>query len=85
MLRLALSQLAGRRTSAFPCARVINGLSRPGCRLLASSYDPHQLLGVKPGAGPEELKAAYRKQAMKHHLDRGGDPDTFKQISEAYS
>ena len=60
---------------------------RPGCqtRLLATSYDPHQLLGVKPGATLEELKAAYREQAMKCHPDRGGDPDKFKQISEAYS
>ena len=80
MMRLALSQLSGRR-AAFPSAR-----SRPGLiRLLATSYDPHQLLGVKPGASPEELKAAYRKQAMKYHPDRGGDPDKFKQISEAYS
>ena len=77
MLRLALSQLAGRR--------IRPGLIRPGCRLLATSYDPHQLLGVKPGASPKELKAAYRKQAMKYHPDRGGDPDKFKQISEAYS
>ena len=80
MMRLALSQLSGRR-AAFPSARI-----RPGLiRLLATSYDPHQLLGVKPGASPEELKAAYRKQAMKYHPDRGGDPDKFKQISEAYS
>ena len=85
MLRFALSQLAGRRACAFPSARVRPGIIRPGCRLLATSYDPHQLLGVKPGASPEELKAAYRKQAMKYHPDRGGDPDKFKQISEAYS
>lgn len=83
MLRLARSQLAGRR--AFPSAHIRPGLIKPGCRLLTTSYDPHQLLGVKPGASPEELKAAYRKQAMKYHPDRGGDPDKFKQISEAYS
>ena len=85
MLRLSRSQLAGRRACAFLSAHIRPGLIRPGCRLLTTSYDPHQLLGVKPGASPEELKAAYRKQAMKYHPDRGGDPDKFKQISEAYS
>jgi hypothetical protein len=31
-----------------------------------------------------KIKSAYRKQAMKHHPDRGGDEEMFKKISEAY-
>ncbi|MFP3870311.1 MAG: DnaJ domain-containing protein [Syntrophobacteria bacterium] len=31
-----------------------------------------------------EIKSAYRRQAMEHHPDRGGDEEMFKKISEAY-
>lgn len=41
-------------------------------------------LGLTPGASPEEIKKAYKKSAMKHHPDRGGDEKVFKKISEAY-
>ena len=30
------------------------------------------------------VKAAYRALAKQHHPDSGGDPETFKQITEAY-
>jgi DnaJ-class molecular chaperone len=46
--------------------------------------DYYSTLGVKRGATDDEIKAAYRKAAMKHHPDRGGDESTFKKISEAY-
>lgn len=46
-----------------------------------SHYDT---LGVGKSASPEEIKSAYRKLAMKHHPDRGGDQKQFQQITEAY-
>jgi curved DNA-binding protein len=46
--------------------------------------NPYQILGLKPGASEEEIKKAYRKLAMKHHPDRGGDEAEFKKIKEAY-
>ena len=30
------------------------------------------------------LKKAYHKAALKHHPDKGGDPEKFKQLKEAY-
>lgn len=46
--------------------------------------DYYKILGVSKSATQEELKKAYRKLAMKHHPDKGGDEKTFQQINEAY-
>lgn len=32
----------------------------------------------------DELKAAYRKAAMIHHPDKGGDPAKFAEVNSAY-
>ena len=41
-------------------------------------------LSLNENASPEEIKKSYRKLAMKHHPDKGGDETTFKKITEAY-
>jgi len=46
--------------------------------------DYYSVLGVSRNASDAELKQAYRKLAMQHHPDKGGNPDKFKQINEAY-
>jgi hypothetical protein len=56
-----------------------------------SFQDPWAMLGIKPGASADELKKAYRKEALKWHPDRHPDgpqkaaaEKKFKQVSEAY-
>jgi len=49
------------------------------------TFKLYEVLGVDRGSSPEDIKKAYRQSAMKHHPDKGGDPDTFKSVSEAYS
>lgn len=44
----------------------------------------YERLGVSQAASEEEIKKAYRKAALKHHPDRGGNEETFKDISFAY-
>ena len=46
--------------------------------------DLYGLLGVDKNADNSVLKKAYRKLAIKHHPDKGGDEQKFKDISEAY-
>jgi curved DNA-binding protein len=45
--------------------------------------DYYKILGVAEGASEEEIKKAFRKAAMKHHPDKGGDAEKFKEINEA--
>ena len=46
--------------------------------------DYYDLLGVSRQASEKELKNAFKKKAMQYHPDKGGDPEKFKQINEAY-
>lgn len=46
--------------------------------------DHYKTLGVERTASEDEIKQAFRRLAMKHHPDRGGDAEHFKKIEEAY-
>jgi len=50
--------------------------------------DPYQVLGVDRSATADEIKAAFRKQAMEHHPDRNADDpraaQRFKELNAAY-
>lgn len=41
-------------------------------------------LDIDKQATPSDIKKAYRKLALQHHPDKGGDPEKFKQIGTAY-
>ncbi|MDR1477030.1 MAG: DnaJ domain-containing protein, partial [Rickettsiales bacterium] len=53
-----------------------------------AKQDYYELLGLKKGASDDDIKKAYRKQAMKYHPDRNaGDKaaeEKFKELGEAY-
>jgi len=46
--------------------------------------DYYKILGVSPQASQEEIRKAYYRLAHKYHPDKGGDPEKFKEINEAY-
>src|SRR5581483_11281785 len=51
---------------------------------MANKRDYYEILGVGKTASADEIKKAYRRLAIEHHPDRGGDETKFKEVSEAY-
>ncbi|HEX5417751.1 MAG TPA: molecular chaperone DnaJ [Chloroflexota bacterium] len=54
---------------------------------MAAKRDYYEVLGVSRTASDDEIRAAYRKLAFKHHPDRNKDADAeekIKEINEAY-
>lgn len=46
--------------------------------------DYYETLGIAKDASADEIKKAFRKAAIEHHPDRGGDEAKFKEVNEAY-
>jgi DnaJ family protein A protein 2 len=44
----------------------------------------YEIMGLQPNATESEIRKAYRKLALTHHPDRGGDPEQFKELTKAY-
>ncbi|HUY05391.1 MAG TPA: molecular chaperone DnaJ [Candidatus Paceibacterota bacterium] len=47
--------------------------------------DYYNVLGVDKKASQDDIKKAFRTLAHKHHPDKGGSDEKFKEITEAYS
>jgi molecular chaperone DnaJ len=46
--------------------------------------DYYEILGIGKSASTDEIKKAFRRAAVEHHPDKGGDEAKFKEINEAY-
>jgi len=55
---------------------------------MSAKRDYYEVLGVSKNTALNEIKAQYRKSALKFHPDRNKSPEAaehFKEISEAYA
>lgn len=50
----------------------------------SGSKDYYAILGAESDAPQEEIERLYKRLAVKHHPDRGGDEEEMKAINEAY-
>ena len=50
----------------------------------AESPNYYAILGATEDASQEEIERLYKRLAMRHHPDRGGDAEYMKAINEAY-
>jgi molecular chaperone DnaJ len=50
----------------------------------SSTHRYYDLLDVPRSATENEIKKAYKKQALQHHPDKGGDAELFQNIQSAY-
>lgn len=44
----------------------------------------YSVLGLKRSASDEDIKQAFREKALETHPDKGGDPEDFRKVREAY-
>jgi hypothetical protein len=44
----------------------------------------YSVLGLKKSASDEDIKKAFREKALETHPDKGGDPEEFRRVREAY-
>jgi DnaJ family protein A protein 2 len=47
--------------------------------------NPYDILGLQTNATETEVRSAYKNLAKKHHPDKGGTAEKFKEINEAYT
>ncbi|MBI2106999.1 molecular chaperone DnaJ [Candidatus Woesearchaeota archaeon] len=52
---------------------------------MTTKRDYYEILGVSKTTSKEDIKKAYKRLALEHHPDKGGDAEKFKEISEAYA
>ena len=55
------------------------GRGRPSANVDTTKL--YETLEVEKDADAKAIKKAYRKMAIKHHPDKGGDEHTFKEIN----
>jgi len=75
-----------RRASVPPCVAATR--RGPGGMAGEAGKDPFDVLGVRPTATDDEVKAAYRELAKRHHPDVSKADDAalrFKEASEAFA
>mmetsp|Transcript_16966 Transcript_16966/g.25469 ORF Transcript_16966/g.25469 Transcript_16966/m.25469 type:complete len:476 (+) Transcript_16966:40-1467(+) len=68
----------------FPGGGGFPGMGRMEEEEPADTQKLYDLLGIEKTANQSQVRKAFHKAARKHHPDRGGDAEKFKEIQKAY-
>jgi hypothetical protein len=58
--------------------------AEPTENLSHSNDYPHSVFGLKRSDSDEDMKAKYKEECLRTHPDKGGDPNEFIEIREAW-
>eukprot|EP00002_Diphylleia_rotans_P013439 TRINITY_DN262_c0_g1_i6.p1 TRINITY_DN262_c0_g1~~TRINITY_DN262_c0_g1_i6.p1 ORF type:complete len:182 (-),score=67.65 TRINITY_DN262_c0_g1_i6:178-723(-) len=72
------------RGTAHSSAKNGDGTDHNTASLPRTHRSLYEILGLKETATAEEIKKAYRKLAIQHHPDKGGDAEAFRELCMAY-
>jgi DnaJ family protein A protein 2 len=67
------------------CYKVENSHNNSSDMSLNDDLNYYAILGLDSNATQESIKKAYKKLALKHHPDKGGDLEKFHLITKAYN
>ncbi|CTQ40792.1 DnaJ homolog subfamily A member 2 [Babesia microti strain RI] len=71
--------------SGFPFDGMDSGAMPPHRKKKAGNNDKfYNILELSKDCTTADVKKAYKRLAIKHHPDKGGDPEKFKEVSRAY-
>lgn len=59
-------------------------MGKEEAKRVVADESPYSILGVTKDATWPQIKTAFRKLAMQHHPDKGGDAATFRKIRAAF-
>lgn len=60
------------------------GGQRPKQQKAVDNTKFYEILGIEKTASEEEVRKGFKRAALIHHPDRGGDPEKFKEVNRAY-
>jgi hypothetical protein len=82
------AQVLAERAAGRPLTAIDDHWAGAWKRVVAGlepvSAEPHAVLGLKSTATLAEVRLAFRKKALEHHPDQGGDTDSFLAARQAY-
>ena len=81
---VAAPSCQGGTAGALDCAWSADGPGTTGGIMVSVVRDPHEVLGINPGASPDEVRAAWRLACRRTHPDLGGRAEAFREARSAY-
>lgn len=70
--------------SQFPFSHFDEFNAFPSQRRRSLTFKYYETLGISRSATPSQIRKAFQQLARRVHPDKGGDPEKFKEINEAY-